>query len=337
MSKVAIVTTSINARPESYVEWAKGGVLIVAGDLNSPDELEHHVDELGGLYLPPERQETWSFSKYIGWRNIQRRNIAVMTAYAEGFDYILTVDDDNHPLPSGVEYVNGMITNMGYHTGNTVYSPTNQLNTGMLCNPPFHQRGVPYGLRTDQYFIAPANPPEKMIEIVVCQSQVIGDPDCDAVERMVNRPLVTNVRANVVVTPGCYAAFNSQATMWKAEWAPVMAVLPHLGRYDDIFASFIFHRLARQFNVALYVGTPTVRQDRNQHNLINDLKAELWGMNTTLSFCDTLNTAMLPPGGTIISAYEELMYAAENVLPPQTILFARAWIEEWRNIERKRA
>lgn len=329
-SKVAIVSTSINPHPSAYSEWATAGTLIVAGDLNSPSELAHYVRGLGGVYLEPKDQGDWTFSEHIGWQNIQRRNTAIMWAYATGrFDYILTVDDDNHPLPSASHFVDGQIKMMGYHVDTVVGSYTQQLNTGIFTVPGFHQRGVPYGINTSQvYQKKPAT--DRIPEIVVCQAQVLGDPDCDAVERMVNAPNVNDVLANVVVEPGIYAAFNSQATMWKREWAPVMAVLPGIGRYDDIFASFIFHRLAREYNVALYVGAPVVEQVRNVHDLVKDLRAELWGMNNALTFCDVLNTATISSSYALPMAYEELIYAAEAVLPPSTIAFAHEWIKTWK-------
>lgn len=334
MGDTAIVTTTINRRPASYAEWSRGGTLVVAGDINTPPELAEYITkDLGGIYITPQQQDEWSFSSLIGWRTIQRRNAAIMQAYALKFDYILTVDDDNYPLPDGETFVAQQKQMMGYWFEDTMSCPTGQLNLGVLGSPPYHQRGVPYGILTDIIVRDKAPAALPPTEIVVTQALVLGDPDCDAIERMVNAPNVESIQASIVVTPGCYAAFNSQATMWKRDWAPVMAVLPHIGRYDDIFASFLFHRLARQFNVALWCGTPVVKQERNPHSLINDLRAEHWGMSKTLTFCDNLNTAVLPPNSTIDMAYEELIMASEILLPAETTAFAYEWIKNWRHFK----
>jgi hypothetical protein len=167
--------------------------------------------------------------------------------------------------------------------------------------------------------------------VVVSQAQVIGDPDCDAVERIANAPAVTAVAIDAAITPGVYAAFNSQATMWVRDWAPLMAVMPGIGRYDDIFGSYIFHRIAREYNVAMFVGTPCVRQDRNVHNLAADLRAELWGMHTVFDFCKALDEAHISRDMPLVEAYGELITAVAHILPSEAVKFAQAWARAWRS------
>ena len=330
MAKTAIVTTSIGARPESYRDWATAGDLIVAGDQNAPASLRDFLSEVGGLYLTPERQtKDYPFSDIIGWRNIQRRNCAIMYALEQKYDVIITVDDDNYPVGGARQFRDGHIAALAIQdTPITYASPTNFLNTGIFCTPMFHQRGVPYGIQTHITRPRTTDRPR----IVVSQAQVLGDPDCDAIERMCNAPEVQAVVANVIISPGTYAAFNSQATVWAGDWAPVMAVLPGLGRYDDIFASYVFHRLARTYNVALHVGAPAVVQKRNAHDLVKDLKAELWGMSNVFTFCDELDRAYISADMPLVVAYSELMVAAAAVLPPDTIEFARIWAKHWREV-----
>lgn len=330
MSTTAVVSTSINAHPDAYERWAQVGHLIVAGDTNSPKELEHYVKDLGGLYLTPETQDKrYPFSQHIGWRNIQRRNAAIMAAYEMKYNYVVTVDDDNAPVGTPREWALGHIAELEVTETPIVYgSPTGFLNTGIFCTPAFHQRGTPYGVVT--HVTQPVT--MKNPRVVVSQAQVLGDPDCDAVDRICNAPEVHAVIADAVIDPGTYAAFNSQATMWAGEWAPVMAVLPGIGRYDDIFASFIFHRMALTYNVALHVGTPCVVQKRNAHDLVKDLKAELWGMNWVIAFVNDLRQAFISGDMPLHVAYSELIVAAENILPEQTILFARSWIKYWESM-----
>ncbi len=331
MAKIGIVTTSINKRPSIYERWAQVGELIVAGDRNSPPDLHAYVEgELGGDYVTPSAQDAlWTFSKYIGWNCIQRRNTAIMQAMFNHHDYVVTVDDDNYPLPNVETFLAGHLTNLHQTHSSFVHSPSGFLNTGTFTSPQFHQRGVPYGVDTSSAVILRRINDAK---VVVSQAQVLGDPDCDAVERIANAPDVLAVKANVVVMPGTYAAFNSQATVWTREWVPVMAVLPGIGRYDDIFASYIFARLARTYDVALFVGEPCMRQVRNDHNLASDLRQELWGMNHVFTFCRALDNAHISADMPLHVAYGELILACENVLPAQTINFAREWIAAWREI-----
>lgn len=329
--RVAIVSTSINPAPLSYKAWAEQGDLIVAGDVSTPSTLRGYLSEIGGLYLPPETQnEHTPGGEHIGWRTIQRRNAATWWALTAEprYDYVVTVDDDN--IPASTSFVTGHIDNIGARPLTTIGSTSGFLNTGALCIPPFHQRGVPYGVNTTPYVDRQWDPNGAPPLVVVSQAQVIGDPDCDAVERIANAPNVAAVSMEAVVTPGCYAAFNTQATMWSREWAPLLAVMPGLGRYDDIFGAYIFHRLARAYRVALFVGTPCVTQYRNEHDLARDLRAELWGMNSVFDFCRALDDAHISSDMSLVEAYGELITATSHILPSEAVKFAQAWARAWR-------
>lgn len=333
MTSLAIVSTSINREPPAYAQWSKMGELIVAGDLNTPVDLEKFLGNMGATYMSPKYQSDvfYDLSQSIGWRNIQRRNLAIMQAYTDGHEHILTVDDDNVPTGNPVRwaYQHKMALDPNHYIETTIGSKSGYLNPGVFCIPRFHGRGVPYGIDTDTPLVKvthPSNP----VKVVVSQAQVVGDPDCDAVERIVNKPDVTAIQADVIITPGTYCAFNSQATMWTREWAPVMAVLPGLGRYDDIFASFIFARLGREYGVAVHIGTPPVKQDRNEHDLHADLRAELWGMRNVFEFTRRLDEAHISRDMPIWQAYSELIEATVAVLPSSTIRFAAEWVRLWR-------
>lgn len=332
--KVAIVSTSINSSPDVYTEWAKCGDLIVAGDLNAPEALRHHLEQVGGLYLSVARQSVVyeALSNTIGWKNIQRRNIAIMYAMQNGYDFVLTVDDDNLPQPTANAFLEGHLANLGVaaQAGWYLGSTTGFLNTGELCVPAFHQRGVPYGINTRPIVVQ--RDYGMPIEIVVSQAQVVGDPDCDAVERMCYAPNVMAVISDGVVLPGTYAPFNSQATLWRGDWAGVMACLPHIGRFDDIFASLIFSRIARAYGVTNYVGSPVMRQERNEHDLVKDLRAEVWGMRHTFTFTSALDNAYITNDMPLWHAYDEVLFAARDVLPQPTLKFVKEWVAMWKEL-----
>jgi hypothetical protein len=324
---VAIVSTSINAAPMAYKAWAEMGTLIVAGDHKTPNSLHDYVVGLGGLYLGVDKQSNCPGSNFIGWNCIQRRNAAIWEALIMGFDVIATVDDDN--APTSAFFMTDHVKQLGNRPATTMGARSGFVNLGELCIPAFHQRGTPYGVDTKPYVerAYPGNGPE----VVVCQAMVTGDPDCDAIDRMANSPTVAAVATDAVITPGAYAAFNSQATVWRRDWAPVMAVMPGVGRYDDIFASFIFARLAKTYNVALYAGTPVVHQNRNDHDLVKDLRAELFGMNIVYEFCAALSHAHISADMPIYESYSELITAVAHLLPSDAIKFAQAWGRAWRD------
>lgn len=329
---VAIVSTTIHHNPPAYERWADSdATLIVAGDLKTPDDVGAYVAGLGGTYLSPTTQEQFAWSDVLGWNRIQRRNAAIMFALLEGHDYILTIDDDNWPTIDARNFINSHVAAVNGNRGGAavVSTPTNFLNTGIFCSPKFHQRGTPYGINTRDV----RREPNASYDVVVSQAQVLGDPDCDAIDRMLRHPHVQSVTANVIVKPGTYAAFNSQATLWRRDWAPVMMCMPGIGRYDDIFASFLFARLGRAYQKAVFVGEEAVLQVRNtDHELMRDLRDELWGMDRALDFIDRLDAMKLESHEPLWKSYARLINAVRDILPQTTFDFAHMWIHDWMKL-----
>jgi hypothetical protein len=323
---VAIVSTSINERPEAYHAWAQQGDLIVAGDYNSPPELRAYVTDLGGTYLEPADQDHWLFSETVGWGCVQRRNAAVMVAYANQYDYVATVDDDNLPPDGWVDAHVKILCSKFPESTYLVHGDDGWVDTGQFNVPPVRQRGTPFGAVLDHtvYQNHTALP-----RCVVSAAQVLGDPDCDAVTRLVRQPKITSVKHNVVVYPDQYAAFNSQATLWDGEWAPLIACLPYVGRYDDIFASFIAKRIMMLHGVTVFAGLPCVTQDRNDHDTLEDLRNELYGMNITGRFVTTLRQWFGIEGDSLVDSYGRIVNALEPLLHEHTVRFMREWAEEW--------
>jgi hypothetical protein len=332
-ARVAIVSTTINPAPASYREWAKQGDLIVAGDVNTPVATANFIEDIGGEYLSVGDQEKWEFSDSIGWSSIQRRNAAIMTAYSRRYDYIVTVDDDNWPTDA---WVNAHIAHiLGDLPENTVkvQGDGDWVDPGMFVSPSHHMRGTPYGVvRNHNIFEVTATDVES---IVVSTAQVLGDPDCDAVTRLVKNPKVFDVLHNIIVDRNSWAAFNSQATVWEGSWAPLMAVLPHVGRYDDIIASFIAKSIMRSMQKTIYVGEPCVRQYRNAHDIVGDLRNEYYGMKMTPYIIKALDTESFSPETSLTDAYGACIDAIAwyDALHPAALNFMRMWLQAWREID----
>lgn len=339
---VAIISTSINERPEDYAAWAKQGVLIVAGDLNTPPGLRQYVEELGGVYLGLEDQERYPFSDALGWKCIQRRNAAVMYAYENTtYDYVLTVDDDNTPATEDfVEIHAGYLAGELDADDRVVHAKDRWINTGDFLEPQTWQRGTPYGYdtRLSDNIQTPWN-----VELVVSQAQAIGAPDCDAVTRICTDPDVTGIQRSVIIGSGSRCIFNSQATMWKREWSPLMACLPYTGRYDDVIASVIAQAVMETRGRYVRVGAPAAVQVRNDHDLTKDLKGERWGMmNLPLidaelkrTVATTLDTEFMAEE--LYDTYERFVrhLAGKELLPEKTLRFMNAWSYTWRQAARR--
>jgi hypothetical protein len=72
---------------------------------------------------------------------------------------------------------------------------------------------------------------------------------------------------------------------------------PYVGRYDDIWASYIVSRIAQHLGDVIAFGDPLVRQERNPHDLWKDLDAERNGMILTDGFCAALRAITLTGTG----------------------------------------
>lgn len=299
--KRALITTTIHD-PENLEDWARGlrpdDLIIVVGDQKSPhfiiaDRLRVVTDHTGvpGVYLHPDDQTKWQVSQLIGWNSIQRRNIGILEAIAHGADWVTTIDDDNYPTTlNWARETEDIFTGADDQLNPILIDDeTGWFNIGLACSPAVTHRGFPLEMRhVDSYHTVKVIN-EEPLPIGVVASLVIGDPDIDAVERIVNAPEVRHVyNQAVILGRGTWCPFNSQATSIRGELLPLYFLFPHIGRYDDIWASYVMRAWMDQNNWYTQYGAPLVRQDRNPHNLVSDLEAEIFGMRHTTDFTSRL-------------------------------------------------
>jgi len=343
MTRVALITTTINI-PTVLTEWVQTGmtkddVIIVAGDHKSPH------DEISGLltsitreygitteYMAPQAQERYAVSDAISWNCIQRRNIALLRAMELKSEYILTIDDDNAPTsPNQVTHLVDIM--MGVDHGDTKIFSTNTgwYNPGRQCLTDdlrfVTHRGFPLSRRHEKpfYVYDSVKPP-----IGVAAMLWTGDPDIDAMERIVNRPNVARVVMNTVVQPGTWAPFNTQATMIRGELAPALFMWPHVGRYDDIWASYVYRKIADKRGYGAYYGRPAVHQDRNEHNLLSDLQAEMFGMRMNERVIASIQETKLRDGDTVLGDFAEIItdVLSAGLVPKTTAHAFSTWCDD---------
>lgn len=288
MTRLALITTTINV-PHVLTQWAEcltvDDAIIVAGDLKSPhneiDLLTTQIRERGvrAEYVEPQDQKRWASSETIGWNCVQRRNIALLEALSLNPQFILTIDDDNAPTINGPDQINSYTSLMTRHAKwKVATSRSGWANPGNTCEPRIVHRGMPMSQRHTYPTLTWR---VERAEIGVAEMMVLGDPDIDAVERICHAPEVTDIKDDIALAPGTWAPFNSQAVIYRAELAPLMMVWPGVGRYDDIWASYLARCVMDSYDLGVYYGAPAVRQERNEHNLLNDLQLEFMGMTWT--------------------------------------------------------
>jgi hypothetical protein len=288
--KKYIVTTTINApteaikRFDAMAEWT----LIVVGDQKTPP---YHLER--GTYLNPQQQAQLypALSDAIGWNCIQRRNIGIVHAYAKGADVIALVDDDNIPQPhwgSNICLQHATQTRV-YHTKAAAFDPVGATN----AFPVWH-RGFPVQL------LAQRDYSDYRMQDVYADVQADfwhGDPDTDAIARMIYQPNCQFEDHYFPMASTQMAPFNSQNTFLSRAWVKHYFLCPGIGRMDDIWAAYYLQALGAK---VLFQKASVIHQ-RNEHDLSHDFELEYLGHQKTLALIQALQDkpdhyfSFLPP------------------------------------------
>jgi hypothetical protein len=274
---IYIATTTINKPTKALKIFAnnKNCKLIVALDKKSkPFKLKNSI------VLTTEYQEKkWKkLSNLIGWNCIQRRNFAILEAYERGAEVIALIDDDNIPYKNWFDeiLVNKRIKCNEIKTNKKFFDPIGYTNY-----PNLWHRGYPLELVNGRKY----KKYKKNFIIPDIQANFWdGDPDVDAVCRMIFRPECKFDKKYFPFYSKKISPFNSQNTLITRKAVKDYFLFPHIGRMDDIWASFYIQSLG--YNVVY--SKSTVYQKRNVHNLINDFKQENIGYENSFNLLNNL-------------------------------------------------
>lgn len=263
---IYIATTTINKPTKALKVFAKNKncKLIVALDKKSKN-----FNLKNCIVLSPEYQEKkWKkLSNLIGWNCIQRRNFAILEAYERGAEAIALIDDDNIPKSNWFKniLVNKKTTANEVVVNKPIFDPIGYTNYKNLWH-----RGYPLELVEGRRY---KKKKKKNIFFDIQANFWDGDPDIDAVCRMLFHPECKFEKKYFPFYSKKISPFNSQNTIISRKVVKDYFLFPHVGRMDDIWASF--YVLSKNYKV-IYCE-PTVYQDRNVHNLIKDFKNEIIG------------------------------------------------------------
>jgi hypothetical protein len=290
--KTALVTTTVNVPEVLRLYRAHGPevAFFVTGDMKSDSvPCIRYVRELGNAKfydVLEQRDLGYACSELLGWNTTARRSIAILEALKWGAEVIVTVDDDNVPLsPDYFDRFEQVLSRLfnGLQAGGNEW-----FDVGSLLVPKAPHRGFPThraGWAQLDHVVG--------AKVGVAAGICLGDPDVSAVERISNHPVVHGVsevlRTGIVVDPSTHTVFNSQNTAFLRELAPCFLMCPQFLRFDDIFASLIAQRVMRERGLHVHFGQPFVWQQRNPHDLLKDLTAEMWGMRRVVEFAGWLD------------------------------------------------
>ena len=267
-----IVTTTIFEPSIALRKFAciPGWTLLVVGDKKTPHDSYRSMANI--IYLDPDYQETHykKLSDLIGWNCIQRRNIGYIDAYRRGATIIASIDDDNIPKDGWGEEL--FLEKEGTYRMFTPTNPSTPVWDPLSATSYKHlwHRGFPLDLIQQK---------NELTVSTVTRAHTIqadfwdGDPDVDAIERLVFAPTCTFQDSEFPFCGSVSSPFNSQNTFFTREAIKDYFLFPHVGRMDDIWGSY--YAQAKGHKV-LY-NKATVIQERNVHNYLVDFSKEVDG------------------------------------------------------------
>ena len=277
MTKNFIITTTINQPTEAIIKYDNlvDWNLIVVGDKKTPRD--YNLQR--GFYFSPEEQEHYDkeLSDLIEWNCIQRRNFGLLKAHDLGAEIIATIADDNIPYANwGEEILINKNINSNYYVSDEIaFDPISITNHKNIWH-----RGFPIQLLNSRNYKLET----KIIKPKIQADFWNGDPDIDAICRMEHRPDCKFDEKYFPFSSNTFSPFNSQNTFLHKSVIKDYFLFPHIGRMDDIWASYYLESLG---NSVIY-NKPTVYQERNEHNLTIDFEKEIIGYINNIPLLEDL-------------------------------------------------
>ena len=351
------VVTTIFAPSEAVIDSCRRlreyqGCLLIIGDAKGPANytLSPALASCSYNFVSYDEQQNFggSFARALPHNHFGRKNLGYVAAIQNGATSVWDFDDDNifindkmgtflHSKKENadVQVIQfsqplGDVLNPYLALGSTHFAwprgfPLTQINTEAKTPKPFNTRHVNASLQN----------------IGVVQALANHDPDVDAIYRLQRKlPLNFRTTSEAIVLPvplGTMSPFNAQATLWTSPdvfWGLYLPVSVH-GRVSDIWRSYIFQRLAKEFCIQVaFSVSPWVEQRRNAHSYIADLDAEHDLYFKTERLLEFLSSWSPSGKSRLLSDMFVELYIAlyeREYVEAADVQLSRKWIEELRN------
>lgn len=329
--KHILVLTSIHGE-QPVLDKIRAGVksnnwqCVIAGDttskpIDSSESLIFYsiVDQLSSNY---------SYAKLAPTRNYCRKNLAYLKAMEMGADVIVETDDDNlpydvffkdreHTFYVRTTHEKGFINIYRYFTENQKIWPRG-----------FSLEDIKRNL-TDFNCL---NIEKKYCPIH--NGLVDGDPDVDAIYRLIlDLPFqFEHKNRKIALSKNSWCSFNTQNTSFFKEFFPLMyhPATP-LFREADIVRSLVITRILWENEANVMFHSPNVVQQRNDHDIILDLREELRLYSFVKEISTKLENLNLDSGSeafykNMVKCYE--VFKPYGMITDQEFVYLEAWFKD---------
>ncbi len=292
--RVSLVVTSI-AEPTAILRslasgsQANGWSFIMIGDAKSPSGFFLE----GCDYYDIRRQVRLGlkFAQAAPLNHYARKNIGYVLAARSGAEVLVETDDDNCPVG-------------GFWSARTRTQSLPVCRQGGWVNAYQYfsdhhiwPRGFPLDL-IQKPVPSWERLPTEVVDCPIQQGLADANPDVDAIYRLVcSLPQTFRGDRRIALSMGTWCPFNSQNTTWWREAYPLMYLPTYCSfRMTDIWRSFVAQRIAWENRWGVMFHEPTMRQERNEHNLMKDFEDEVVGYLKNKDICEALSSLKLRAG-----------------------------------------
>lgn len=319
-----LIVTSIFEPTEAVLAYADmpDWEVVLVGDRKGPCTVKD--PRITFLDLERQAQLGFDYAAHCPENHYARKNLGYLFAIAQGADLIAETDDDNLPLEdwgTGLDFSPddaSLATGGRYFNAYRAFTDQEVWPRGFPLREVLNPEGAVIG-------IDPV-----AAEVGAWQHLADEDPDVDAVFRLTRGGKVFFRSGNpVVLESGVYCPFNSQNTFWRPEAFAGLFLPGRVNmRFCDILRGYVAQRLFWTQSLVLGFGQATVRQLRNEHDLMRDFSDEFTMYRDIESVVAILDA--LQPAGTMTEGLVEV-YAAladAGLVAAEEHAAAQAWASD---------
>jgi hypothetical protein len=331
-SNAALVITSISPPNPVLRDYAsqcrqRGVDFILIGDVPSPADFALDGCEFWGL--AQQKKLPFELARVLPERHYARKNLGYLIAMQRNLEVIVETDDDNFALPSFWQ-------ERQLRQRCRVAQQTGWLNVyRFFSDASIWPRGFP--LEALGQPLPALDAAEVETECPIQQGLANENPDVDAIYRMI-LPLPQNFdkRGRVALGKHAWCPFNSQNTTWFKPAFPLLYLPSYCSfRMTDIWRSFVALGIAWANGWNVLFHEPTVRQVRNEHNLLSDFADEVPGYLNNDKIVRMIAQLDLPGGvehipENLMKCYRGLV--ARELVGAGELALLDAWLDDIRSL-----
>lgn len=327
--KNSIVLTTINGPNINIKKISKlckknKSSLIIIGDKKTPKNFKL----VYGTYLSVKDQKklNFKFSSICPLNSYSRKNIGYLISFKNNCNNILETDDDNYPKDNFFDFINleHYVSEIQNKNWVNIYKKFTKKKIEIW----------PRGLPLDKIHIVPKLKKNRIKKKFYLKQGVCeGNPDVDAIYRIINKKINIKFKNNYKFSLGkSFSPINSQNTIWSKRIFPLMYLpVTCTMRATDIWRGIIALNIIKNDNLDVLVFGTTMKQNRNIHNLFNDLNDEIplfKDIENALSILKKLRLKKGPKNynNNLLKSYIALI--KNDIFDRSELKFLNAWIKD---------